>query len=318
MFDIRLIISIGVLACCGQALDAQDGAIDAARKGAVKTLTKIGTIGSIKLTANVRADNFDSDVVVEVQGDSIWITGESRSGTTNAQKRESQKLLKEVSNLMGSGGKFVHGYHDGKTYNFNPGTLQLLIAKGASVKAATHILSLLPSHWYGFHQYEHEVLRFPSLLDNPATKGEVIDKSKVRFRNDESSEGFALREIEVDSDHGFAISRYLMRGGALGTCTGDFVWTKVDDSDVWYPKQGKQMLNDHLYAEWTIEKISLDARDVRESFDFEESEFPFGTLIRDTSESEREEHRYIGGDTGKKEFELRRAAAQNSRLKELP
>jgi hypothetical protein len=297
--------------------------VDDARAGAIRFLKGLSAIRAVKLSANVATSHgFESVATIEMRGDSVWISSQNRYGATEAEKTSNDRTAKDTFELNGTDGASVDIFHDGKCYKFDPAMLELRISKSADIQINEYIKSVFPANWYGFHQFQHEVLRFPYLLTNSTTVGEVLDSGNVRFRNTEQSGAFALREVIVDTTRGYTINHYEMSGGTLGTCLGEYKWEKDQESGYWFPIYGKQTTKqasiEHLIAEWTIDKISFDAQDVRSSFAFKESDFPFGSLIRDTSSSEKEQKRYIGGEAGKKEFELREKAARNFRLKRLP
>ena len=297
--------------------------VDDARSGALKFLKGLAAIRTVKLSGKIEsAPSFESVVAIEIRGDAIWISRKGRFGQSEAEKTARDRTVKENREVMGTDGTSVEVYQDGKSYEFVPAMLELRISKSLEIHTNGYIKSIFPANWYGFHQFNHDALRFPSLLANKMTVGEVLDAGKVRFRNAEKTEGFSLREVVVDTTRGYTISRYEMSGGAIGNCIGEYTWEKDEVSGYWFPIHGKQTTEQGpiklVTAEWTIDKISFDAKDIRSSFAFKESDFPFGTRIVDTSSSEREQHRYIGGEAGKREFDLRKATDRNFRLKRLP
>jgi len=73
-----------------------------------------------------------------------------------------------------------------------------------------------------------------------------------------------------------------------------------------------------IQCEWKVDSYSCDARLVRSSFTLDESKLPFGTRIDEEPNSKQSPRkiRFIGGDEGKKEYDLRMEALRMNIIKE--
>ena len=178
-------------------------------------------------------------------------------------------------------------------------------------------MAFFPKRWVSFDDATHvPLVRFSALLGIDSRVKITREENETLIRFTEKSELPAEnrfcenRWIDVDPLTGCVIG-YGYSGGGMGTQSGQLKWKK-NGSD-WYASEGTITTNGIVDVHWTIDECTYDAKAVRKSFEIKDSDVPFATRITENANSTQKgkglgKTRFVGGDEGKREHDLRIAA----------
>lgn len=301
-------ILVVVEVCPGQGTDFSE-----AKKLAIRALDSVAQCNAGKIKAKVWDRAMDASIVYEFRGRSIWITGTNRVGWTDEERKEHDRLRLQLAKVWGHDGKFIDAFDGNKQFSY---AIEEMYIKKASYLTSP-CLALDPSAWVCFHRHKVAPMEFKSLLDDSTPNVSFERRGPMlRVTHRTKIEGFQVRWMELDPAKDYLVARYDVDGGKLGHLEGTFEWRKT--GEYWYAAKGSQSTSGHLMAAWEITDISFDAADVRPSFTVQDRDLPFATMIRDSSDPKKEIIRYVGGEEGKAEHAIRKAAAHHVRQKSKP
>jgi len=137
----------------------------------------------------------------------------------------------------------------------------------------------------------------------------IPDTERIRFSyySKSPNPAFKTKWLEIDPQKTMVVASEASGGKALSH-RSEYEWTK--DESGWYVSMGKVLVGDRIRCEWKVDSYSCDARLVRSSFTLDESKLPFGTRVDEEPNSKQSPRkiRFVGGDEGKKEYDLRMEA----------
>jgi hypothetical protein len=293
---------------------AQVPNVEDVRVRALAFTTRIETQPAAKFHGILEGKTSESEVWIEIRGESIFCERISVSGESKAERGENRRESERMRKIGGVSSKAIDSFEKNIVYTYLPHALQARIEEKPFIQFDNVIQGILPKNWTCFNNsYREPFMRFSYLLGKD-TKGVRVtwdDVEKiVRFTHNSDvaesipNRGFASRFIEVDPVS-FAVVRYGMSGGVISE-QGQLRWKQ--DGGQWYVEEGSVSVDQKIRSKWTISEYSADAKSLRSSFALTESNLPFGTRITHERIGKPRSTSFVGGERGKIEHDLRVAA----------
>ncbi|MEQ1827840.1 MAG: hypothetical protein ABL921_17905 [Pirellula sp.] len=290
---------------------------DDVRKRALAFVNRIASQPTGKLHGFVESPNVRREVWLEYRGDAMYIEHESFEGKTELERKKAEERSKRLLEISGSNPKAIESFERNVSYRYLPFQLEVRIEDKPFIPYDTSIEAIMPKSWTCFIRNSREpFLRFSYLLDPNTPNVKVLwdeGRKVVRFTHESDvpasnpQRAFATRYIDVDPVSA-AVVRYETSGGMLSEI-GQLHWNQ--SSGYWYVDEGQVEYHGKLQSKWSIVEYSADAKSVRPSFAIIEAKLPLGTRITDSRagrDGKGRVIRFVGGEKGKIEHDLRTAA----------
>jgi len=126
----------------------------------------------------------------------------------------------------------------------------------------------------------------------------------------EKPSGFKFRRLDVSAKTGLIVKSEAYGVFAL-PIKSEMEWKESDKT--WYVAKGMRTIgegNSKRVGKWEIDEFSADPLTIRSNFTLDESKLPLGTMIETEPQSRQNPRsiRYVGGEEGEREYELKTQA----------
>lgn len=313
----------GSLSCCILLIAMSDCFVfgqehspEAIRSGASKLLKQLEACPAFRVQADVEIPTSKGEVRLEVRNNSYWIEREDFAGKSEEERSAAKDFHRKLMEAAGGVGKRIDAFNGSRSFAFDPARSEMTIETKSVSHPSVIAGCLYPESWICFNMsYNTEFMRFSNMLAKGKVQGVWRENERVmRFADhaDPGIDAWKDRWIDVDPANGFTVVRYYFGGGKVGSWSGEFKWHGVGSE--WFVEQGTINFENSPTCKWSIREFSTDAKKIRSSFKIQDESVPFGTRVNE-KEGKKTLIRFVGGEKGKVEYDLRKAAITNLRLK---
>lgn len=306
-------------------LFAEDSRLESCRKAALRIARSVEKLSAVKTHGIVESPDQTAEMWMEIRGVSIWCERIAAEGRTEKEREQSRVRQLKIAKIAGVDTKSVDSFDGGAVYELRPLQLEARIDHVPTFQTAVEYTAFQPQRWVTFSgQTGYETGYFSNLLgegEKNVVAERIASTGNYRFTqtfgNSEiprENRLFDVRWIEVDAETNCVVA--YNSAADQSQWDGKMKWNNFDGN--WYPSTGEHHWNGKLQVRWSIDEISFDAKKVRTKFAFEESKLPFATRITETvnGDFKKRKIRFVGGEKGQKEHDLRVAAIRIAAQKE--
>ena len=259
---------------------------------------------------------FTHEVWLEVRGNKVWaqVLYKPIQGTKNAEKNE------KLSAILNSDLRETFVFDGKRTITHWPVKLQVKDEVSEGFVTPLELKPLFASSWTGFlarPTSEGSKLAFSYFLTEKLvecesrfdTEAKQVVVMLAEPNDNKTPVSFALRQVALDPSTNL-ISQSEASGGRARAVKAWFEWTK--SAEGFFPSKGKVVYGENQTVEWEIDEFTANPRNVRTRFAIEEGTLAKGTRVdvEPYGKQKRREVRYVGGEDGKREYELKYEAVR--------